>query len=236
MLTFDKKNDLGLEDLQIADYPFNHQRLSRDLSLDNLRRSMNTLPQELWDSIYDHVFTAPPGVRILQRTAFAYSKHLLLDGPVTHVSDHLHLLHVSNHSRELYARTYYAARFVTLFIGSFSRKGCRRYSYSDRLARWLESIPEAHRSLIREIIIEDDQVPEAVCSEVDSVLEYRSLCGQAWTCYLELSRRVGNEAAMKVFLWGHSCQTTNGRHKKVVSMEHLHGVWISGACLEMYWI
>lgn len=119
------------------------KKLLSELTTDELRIALESLPQELYDQVYVATFTAPPGVRDLTKyhtgTRFAA----------------INLLHVSRDSRKLFAATYYGNG------NSFSFRGLKFSPYADyghefaiNEARiWLKSVPEAHRALIHEVVL-----------------------------------------------------------------------------------
>lgn len=97
-----------------------------DCSVSKIRQGLSSLPQELYDQIYTEVFTATINkVRKLDQSLQA----LLL--PVK-------LMQISQATRELYTISFYSTSFD--YSGEL-----------ETLLRWLASVPELHRSLIRKV-------------------------------------------------------------------------------------
>ena len=111
-------------------------------SFDELAERLQSLPQELFDQIYDEVFTAAAGTEV----------HI--DGryqpPVQ--------LRVTHASREQFAKSYYGTitfRFcVDIGPNPFRRDPSRKQRPGSRLQCliwWLQSLPDMHLSLLRDI-------------------------------------------------------------------------------------
>lgn len=113
-----------------------HQKKAEKSEVDKLRAGLETLPQELYDMIYNAVFTAAPGFRNL-------SKH----HKKTYRRD-FNLLHVSHHSRALFASSYYGnqSRFHFVHWMHYSHDTVRPHS-------WLAMLPGAHRALVFEVCL-----------------------------------------------------------------------------------
>ena len=79
-----------------------------DSSTDELRALLELLPQEIYDHIYQHVFTAAPAGVLVTHTGYRFPK----------------LLHVDRASRTAYAKSYYN---VTTFIITSGSWVCRAW-------------------------------------------------------------------------------------------------------------
>lgn len=98
------------------------------LSVEDIRRGLKSLPQELYDEIYRFTFTKPSGPLDLRNAA--------------KVRSDLKLLHISSEIRELYASAYYSRRVI---FRVDNKTGGNRF----RL--WLKSLPSKHRALLPEL-------------------------------------------------------------------------------------
>jgi hypothetical protein len=95
------------------------------LSADTLSTFLQTLPQELYDRIYELTFTADKAVHVV---------HEKMPRGM-----HGHRFAVDRTSRELFAQSYYGGG--SAFIGF-------NYAY---IGQWLDRLPSAHRKFVRNI-------------------------------------------------------------------------------------
>lgn len=101
---------------------------------DELRLGLESLPQELYDQIYNAVFTAPPGERNLSKR-----------NKCNNIAEGLKLLQISHATREKYAASYFGDG------GEFLIEDC--WVGASMFVAWLRSIAAAHRALLWKIII-----------------------------------------------------------------------------------
>lgn len=101
---------------------------------------MGRLPQELYNEIFEDVFTARTGVRNLTKNK--RDSHYYLD---------FKLLHVSRASRALYASTYYGNKSTFQFDTALYNSTSFQHD-TTRLHSWLKMLPELHRALLYEVI------------------------------------------------------------------------------------
>lgn len=108
-----------------------------------LRELLETLPQEIYNDIYDLTFTAEPGVRDLGYI----SRRVPLGGPYGRPkdagkpflgSDNRGLLQVDRASREKFAQSYYGGEDAVFVAQSGITAGV-----------WLDSLEWKHEALIR---------------------------------------------------------------------------------------
>lgn len=170
-----------------------------ELDSDALRKGMESLPQEICNLIYDEVFTAPRGVRKVFGTLEITPKILLHGATIhTHVKEHLHLLHVSRASRELFAKTFYDARFIVHHIIESPRPQNLAPFIS-----WLKVLPAAHRDLIREIIsYETARTPRVSPTKYNARIKRMYFMHNGIECGKVISTQVGKNVTAKVFFWG----------------------------------
>lgn len=154
------------------------------LNSQELRRGLESLPQELWSEIYKIVFTAPHDALCISES--------LSNKPIipSSLRSGMNLLHVSTASRALYAKTFYgrdavlSAQYVT--------------STTALLRDWLVMLPKAHRTLLGKIVL----APE---SNKESVVEGEIPC-PTFTCPIiraqlaMIPRENHDELAAKLFL------------------------------------
>lgn len=107
-----------------------------------LRRGLESLPQELYDQIYKDVFTASPKVRHVGTiTTF---------GRIKFATEDLNPLHISQATRSLYAKTFYGhdAGFEVHL----------RKTWSEDVLKWLSILPHSHIRLLRKFVIAIDSM------------------------------------------------------------------------------
>lgn len=103
------------------------------LDSEQLRHGLESLPQELYDQIYNAVFTARPGVR-------------QIDGLLGTFRRDMKFLHVSSATRALYAKTYYGQGATFEVHGRFAWA-------QDELQQWLYLLPPDHRALLQRVTV-----------------------------------------------------------------------------------
>lgn len=114
-----------------------------DLTIEELHSALDTLPQEIYDQIYEAVFTASPGNRDLTKYT---------DMPVLSYLQDFKLLHISRETRALYAKSYYGNQSC-FRIKSHSYNGVDFSHHTTRVHSWLKLLPEAHRALLHEVVM-----------------------------------------------------------------------------------
>lgn len=92
-------------------------------SAGSLRAALENLPQELYDEIYNFVFTEPPGIRNFNSPALMIS---------------MNLLQISRSTRKQYAASFYSAEFECEYMGY-------------RFIFWLLGLPRKHVKYISKI-------------------------------------------------------------------------------------
>lgn len=143
-------------------------------SPDDLRRGLETLPQELYDMIYFATFAAPPKFRDL------------LD--IVEVRHNLKLLQISSTTRKLYAEGYYGHNAPFKIYGDIPIE----------VKDWLRSLPEPHRALLHRIHI----VPRAPYAPLwpETVRQKKFiLSARTRGCRLSVQNEFGEALAAKVF-------------------------------------
>lgn len=111
-----------------------------DVTIEELRSTLETLPQEIYDQIFEAVFTAPPGTRDL--TGGSNHNAYLQD---------FNLLRISRETRALYAKSYYGNQSCFYFKNHNSYMGWVHSTF--RVRSWLKLLPEAHRALLQEVVM-----------------------------------------------------------------------------------
>lgn len=101
---------------------------------DELQVRLDSLPQELYDQIFDAVFTAAPGERILSKR-----------NKCSIIAEGLKLLRISRATREKYATTYFGhgAEFV------LERCAVQQWVHEN----WYKSLAPAHMSLLQKVTV-----------------------------------------------------------------------------------
>ncbi|KAK4494307.1 hypothetical protein PRZ48_014605 [Zasmidium cellare] len=117
-----------------------------------LRTHLESLPQELYDHIYDLTFTANPCVHYLDRfyprsvASFAkISKLSKVARPLFQKPDSPNLLHVDRASRRKFAQSFYGGH-GSVFVADHLVCG-----FVDRIGRFIRSLPEEHQEMVRDI-------------------------------------------------------------------------------------
>lgn len=100
-------------------------------SVDDLRRGLESLPQELYDQILKATFTADLEPRDLRN--------------LEAMRQNLKFLHISSSTRALYATTYYGSGAVFEFA--------QDHGAPRALKLWLRSLPVSHRDLLGQVHI-----------------------------------------------------------------------------------
>ncbi|CZT24144.1 uncharacterized protein RCC_09861 [Ramularia collo-cygni] len=131
-----------------------------DAEVEALRHGLAKIPQELYDEIYNLVFTAPPGIRDLSADSLAIGGQQSA-APSTRkyraALSTTNLLQVSRSTRELYASTYYGEGE---FLFSHKKPDMFSHTNSDnriceknmrRMVAWAISLPEKHQRLVKKI-------------------------------------------------------------------------------------
>lgn len=112
------------------------------LSSGEIRRGLESLPQALYDMVYEHVFTAPPGDRFITDPKLRMQDEGRAGLDVRKAT---RLLHVSTASRNLYATTFYGPNAVL-------KVHTRKIGANIMVRNWLQSIPEEHRHRLNVIV------------------------------------------------------------------------------------
>lgn len=125
------------------------------LDVEDIRRGLDKLPQELYDQIYIATFTAPTGTYcpILPRhTAYFQGNRYERFRANVNRND-LKLLHISRESRDIFARSYYGPGSTFLFpmlsISDISIHG----TLNDAFIEWLEMLPSEHRGMLPRVLL-----------------------------------------------------------------------------------
>lgn len=132
-------------------------RTRRTTEIDRLCRGMQSLPQELYDIIWNDVFTAPAGFRYIVDTGARTGYYQLDRIKGLDVRRSLHLLHVCSTSREFYAQSYYGPDAI------FEVHGCELFGDVKLLQTWLKSLSGSHRArlhLVNVVVDLRDDAPE----------------------------------------------------------------------------
>lgn len=128
---------------EAADTRSLHQSLPYIMTAEDLRVRLETLPQELYDEIYDITFTAEHGMRPIGTKP----------GLALHRA-HLKFLQIDPASRTSYAKSYYG-------------KGASFRMLNGVLIDWLKSLPSAHRVLLQDVVLVSYIWPFHVPSEIE---------------------------------------------------------------------
>lgn len=120
-----------------------------------LRGRLGTLPQELYNLIFDFVFTAEPGAReitvprSLQREMNAKQRARRMKAAATRRQD-LKLMNISQATRARYAKSYYCDRVVFLEESDWS---CKHLELGTNVVTWLEMLNQDHRAMIYDVTL-----------------------------------------------------------------------------------
>lgn len=153
------------------------------LTSKQLRYGLESLPQELYNEIYTAVFTAAPGIRLInatndRKTGFSIED---LELSFSHLPrGGFQLLHVSAATRALYATTFYGCDAV------FEISATRGLAILAIIS--LSKLPLAHRNRLRKVIVDMSSGCEGI--DLSRIDEHRKF----WAYY------IGTEVAKNVFV------------------------------------
>lgn len=142
-----------------------------------IRNGLTFFPQEIFDQIYDYVFTAPSGTRNLSDTA--------------QVRRDYNLLHIDKTTRAMFAKSYYSTVFEML---ADPHDGTGKI-----LLSWLRILPEAHRVLVQKVIFIFHEVAPCCVAHL-SVTSPCDSQGKLWTARGMVLRSLGKRVARKVYI------------------------------------
>lgn len=108
---------------------------------------LQNFPQELYDQIYDIVFTANPGIRYASKPPKDASEAGRKSRPLYIKPDHVGLLHVDRLSREKFARSYYGGEGAVFVLDITLRVDL----VPAWLTRWTSKVDPAHHRLIKDV-------------------------------------------------------------------------------------
>ncbi|CZT19487.1 uncharacterized protein RCC_05338 [Ramularia collo-cygni] len=121
-------NSATSDNAHIVEFVPPRMATAKSLTADQLRAGLETLPQELFDSIGEYTFTAQPGTRSISTKS----------GRATHRA-HLKLLQVDSATRNLYAQSYYGQGAIIRLM-------------TDDNVSWLNSLSAGHAALLRDFV------------------------------------------------------------------------------------
>ncbi|KAF2166093.1 hypothetical protein M409DRAFT_23820 [Zasmidium cellare ATCC 36951] len=114
-----------------------------------LRARLETLPQELYDQIYDFTFTAEPCVPYLDRLNLCPlvlpCEAPKLGRPLLQKSNRVKLLHVDRTSRHKFAQSFYGGEGAA-FVAER-----RLFDLLETICFWLRSLPLDHQAMILDV-------------------------------------------------------------------------------------
>lgn len=119
--------------------------------VETLRHGLVSLPQEVWDSIYNAVFTAPFGIYYPAKSKASKPDLDALKIKGTYHRNDLGLLHIDRASRELYAESYYGQGNTFVFVTRIDGPGVKHTG--GFCSEWFEMLPIAHRKYLPKVIL-----------------------------------------------------------------------------------